>query len=189
MKIAFIIYTNLTLLDFAGAYDSITRLKSMGFIKDLEYDLCSLENIVKSFEGAEIIPNKVNNDLSVYDYIFIPGGNGVMKLLNNNEFLLWIKNISKNAIITTVCGGSLVLGAAGFLNGKKATTHPMLMNFLNKYTKNVSNSRIVEDGNIITARGVTSSIDLGLFLCEKISGLETREKIQKQMDYMAYTCE
>lgn len=189
MKIAFIIYNDLTLLDFAGAYDSVTRLKSMGFINDLEYDLCSLENIVKSFEGVEIVPHKVNNDLSVYDYIFIPGGNGIMELLNNNDFLLWVKNISKNAIITAVCGGSLVLGAAGFLNGKKATTHPMLMNFLNKYTENVSTSRIVEDGNIITARGVTSSIDLGLYLCEKIGGSEIREKIQKQMDYMAYTCE
>lgn len=63
------------------------------------------------------------------------------------------------------------------------------MNFLNKYTANVSSSRIVEDGNIITARGVTSSIDLGLYLCEKIAGLEIREKIQKQMDYVAYTLE
>lgn len=189
MKFAFIIYTDLTLLDFAGTYDSITRLKSMGFINDLEYDICSLENTVISFEGVEIVPNKVNNDLSVYDYIFIPGGNGITKLLNNNHFLLWIKNISENAIITSVCGGSLVLGAAGFLTGKKATTHPMLMNFLKKYTENVSSSRIVEDGNIITARGVTSSIDLGLYLCEKIAGVEARENIQKQMDYMAYTCE
>ena len=155
MKIAFIVYNDLTLLDFAGTYDSITRLKSMGFINDLEYDLCSLDEIVKSFEGVEIIPNKINNDLSIYDYIFIPGGNGIMKLLSSNDFLSWIKNISKNAIITAVCGGSLVLGVAGFLTGKKATTHPMLMNFLNNYTENVSSSRIVEDGNIITARGVT----------------------------------
>jgi transcriptional regulator GlxA family with amidase domain len=189
MKFAFIIYRDMTLLDFAGAYDSITRLKTMGFMNDLEYDLCSLEDTVKSFEGAEIVPNKVNNDLSVYDFIFIPGGNGIIKLLSNNDFLAWIKNISESAIITAVCGGSLVLGAAGFLKGKKATTHPTLMQFLNKYTENVSNSRIVEDGNIITARGVTSSIDLGLYLCEKIAGPEIREKIQKQMDYMAYTCE
>lgn len=189
MKFAFILYNDLTLLDFAGAYDSITRLKSMGYINDLEYDLCSLEHTVKSFEGAEIVPNKINNDLSVYDYIFIPGGNGIVKLLSNNEFLAWIKNISENAIITAVCGGSLLLGAAGFLTGKRATTHPALMKFLNKYTEHVSSSRIVEDGNIITARGVTSSIDLGLYLCEKIAGAEIREKIQKQMDYTAYTCE
>jgi transcriptional regulator GlxA family with amidase domain len=189
MKFAFIVYDDLTLLDFAGVYDSITRLKSMGFKDDLEYDVCSLKSKVKAFEGLEIIANKINNDLSVYDYIFIPGGNGIMKLLKDNEFLLWIKNVSKNAVITSVCGGSLILGAAGFLTGKKATTHPMLMNFLNRFTENISDLRIVEDGNLITARGVTSAIDLGLYLCEKIAGAETREKIHNQMDYLMYTVE
>lgn len=80
-----------------------------------------------------------------------------------------------------------MLGAAGLLKGKRATTHPMLMNFLNKYTDNVSDMRVVEDGNIITARGVTAAIDLGLYLCEKIAGIEVRTKIQKQMDYLAYS--
>ncbi|MDP4183089.1 MAG: DJ-1/PfpI family protein [Bacillota bacterium] len=187
MRIAFIVYDDLTLLDFAGAYDPITRLKTMGFIKDLEYHICSLKSKVKAFEGVELIPDKVSNDLSEYDYIFIPGGEGVIKLLSDSEFISWIKNIAKDTVVTAVCGGSLVLGAAGFLYNKSATTHPSLMKYLSKFTENVSEHRIVEDGNLITARGVTSSIDLGLYICEKIAGVETREKIQKQMDYSAYT--
>lgn len=177
---------DLTLLDFSGAYDPITRLKTMGFINGLEYDVCSLKGKVKAFEGVELIPNKVNNDLSEYDFIFIPGGNGLLKLLSDTEFISWIKNISKETIMTAVCRGSLVLGVAGLLHGKSATTHPTLMSYLNKFTEKTSENRIVEDGNLITARGVTSAIDLGLYICEKISGLETRGKIQKQMDYLAY---
>lgn len=189
MKIAFIVYDDLTLLDFAGAYDPITRLKTMGFKNDLEYDVCALKEKVKAFEGIEIIPDKINNDLTVYDYIFIPGGNGIMKLISDSGFLQWIRNISENAVMTSVCGGSLILGMAGFLKGKKATTHPSLMMYMDKFTDKKSDSRIVEDKNVITARGVTSAIDLGLYICEKIAGTDIREKIQKQMDYSAYRVE
>jgi cyclohexyl-isocyanide hydratase len=186
MRFAFVVYDDLTLLDFSGIYYPITRLKSMGFIQDLEYDVCAFKETVRSFEGLELRPNKINNNLSEYDYVFLPGGNGIMSLLNDNDFLTWIRGISSNTTMTAVCGGTLLLGAAGLLNGKRATTHPMLINFLNKYTDNVSDMRIVEDGNIITARGVAVSIDLGLYLCEKIAGIEVRTKIQKQMDYLAY---
>jgi cyclohexyl-isocyanide hydratase len=186
MRFAFVVYDDLTLLDFSGVYDPITRLKSMGFIQDLEYDVCAFKETVRSFEGLEIRPNRVNNNLIEYDYVFLPGGNGIIPLLNDNEFLSWIRNVSSNTTMTAVCGGTLLLGAAGFLNGKRATTHPMLMDFLNKYTDNVSDLRVVEDGNIITARGVTAAIDLGLYLCEKIAGIEVRKKIEKQMDYLAY---
>lgn len=71
------------------------------------------------------------------------------------------------------------MGLTGRIKDKKAIIHPMLMEYLKKFTSKVTDKQIVEDENIITARGVTSSIDLGLFLCEKIAGKETREKIQK----------
>jgi Transcriptional regulator containing an amidase domain and an AraC-type DNA-binding HTH domain len=189
MKIAFIVYDELTLLDFAGVYDPITRLKSMGFVQGLDYDVCAEKNKVKTFEGIEIIPDQVLNDLSEYDYVFIPGGNGILKLLGNAGFMSWVKNTAETAILISVCGGSLVLGAAGYLNEKNATTHPALMQYLRKFTEKISEHRIVEDENVITARSVTSSLDLGLYICEKIAGSEVRKKIQKQMDYLAYTAE
>ncbi len=183
MKFAFIVYDGMTLLDFAGAYDPITRLKSMGFVNDFVYDVCATQKTVRTFEGLEIKADKVNNALNTYDYIFIPGGNGIAGLLKDTVLLNWIRNISTNTIMTAVCGGALLLGAAGFLKDKEATTHPGLIQYLKNYTPKVSNARIVDAGNIITARGVTSAIDLGLYLCEKIAGGEVRQKIQKQMDY------
>lgn len=184
IRFAFIIYEGVTLLDFAGVYDPVTRLKSMGFVEDLEYTVCAFQETVKTFEGLEIKPDLVKNDLSGFDFIFIPGGNGIAQLLGNTAFITWLKTVSPDATLVSVCGGSMILGAAGFLKGKKATTHPELMQFLSRFTENTSHERIVEDGNIITAGGVTAAIDLGLYLCEKIAGTEVERKIRKQMDYL-----
>ncbi|HEY9296019.1 MAG TPA: DJ-1/PfpI family protein, partial [Phormidium sp.] len=83
----------------------------------------------------------------------------------------------------SVCTGSLLLGAAGFLAGKIATTHPNAFTELEKYCASVVDKRIVDEGEVITARGVTSSIDLGLYLCEKFCGYDVKEQIRQRMDY------
>lgn len=186
MRFAFIVYDGMTLLDFAGMYDPVTRLKTMGFVADLQYDVCALGETVRSFEGLEVKPDRTGGSLDGYDYVFIPGGNGVSRLIKDPVFLAWMRSVSKTAVLTAVCGGALALGAAGFLKGKKATTHPGLMQYLGAYGGTVTGDRIVEDGNCVTARGVTSAIDLGLYMCQKIAGTEAREKIQEQMDYTAY---
>lgn len=186
MKIAFIIYNNLTTLDFIGVYDPITRIKTMGFSTQIEYDVCSFTDRVISVEGLEIVPTKVRNDLSIYDYVILPGGKGIFELMKDNEFLDWIKEIPDSKVLCTVCYASLLLGKLGRLNGKEATTHRVVMEELKEYTDKVSDCRIVDVGSIITARGVSSAIDLGLYLCEKIMGKEIREKIQIQMDYLNY---
>ncbi|HWP97734.1 MAG TPA: DJ-1/PfpI family protein [Syntrophomonadaceae bacterium] len=186
MKIAFFIYEDMTTLDFIGVYDPVTRLKTMGFIQDLEYEVCALENRVVSVEGLTIIPDHWANDLSVYDYIVIPGGSGVSKLIQNPAFVDWFKTIATNATIASVCGGSLLLGWLGLLRNRKATTHPQLMTYLQPLTGAISERRIVDEGVIITARGVTAAIDLGLYLCEKLAGKDVRKKIAEQMDYLGY---
>lgn len=186
MEIAFIIYDGLTLLDFAGVYDPLTRLKTMGFLQDLSYDVCARKDRIRSSEGVELIPDRVSNDLSGYDYVIVPGGDGIKDLMKDTEFLHWIAGASNTTVVAAVCGGSLLLGAAGMLRTKKATTHPQLMGFLGHFAREVSHERIVDEGSVITAGGVTSSIDLGLYLCEKIAGPDVREKIQQQMDYRNY---
>ena len=186
LKIAFVIYDNLTLLDFAGAYDSLTRLKTMGFVPDLAYEICAMTEDVRSVEGARLIADRVADDLSTYDYVIIPGGDGIKDLMKDPVFLRWISVASEKTTVAALCGGSLLLGAAGLLAGKRATTHPQLMGILKHFAGDVLPDRIVDEGNIITAGGVTSSIDLGLYLCEKIAGPGAREKIAAQMDYRFY---
>ena len=183
MKIAFIIYNGMTTLDFVGVYDPVTRLRTMGYVRNLEWDIYSHTKRVKDNTGLAVLPTKVNKSLKNYDMVFVPGGLGSKKLIKDKGFIEWLKTARDSNLKVSVCTGSLLLGAAGFLKGKKATTHPNAFNELKRFCSQVVDQRIVDEGDVITARGVTSSIDLGLYLCEKLAGREAKEKIRKQMDY------
>ncbi|MBD1943452.1 DJ-1/PfpI family protein [Coleofasciculus sp. FACHB-712] len=183
MNVAFIIYTGMTALDFIGVYDPVTRLKTMNFIADLEWDICAHSPEVSDNAGLRFPPNKVGESLQPYDMIIVPGGIGTRNLVDDPELMTWLKTSATCKFKVSVCTGSLLLGAAGFLQGKTATTHPNAFQDLQKYCKSVVNKRVVDEGDVITARGVTSAIDLGLYLCEKFAGYEIKEKIRQQMDY------
>ncbi|WP_043976797.1 DJ-1/PfpI family protein [Priestia megaterium] len=186
MKVGFILFDQLTALDFIGFYDGITRLKTLGFKKDLTWDLCALSNEISDDRGITFKINKVSPDLSKYDLIFVPGGMGTRALQYDTEFINWLKTAKDVPYKVSVCTGSLLLGAAGFLTNIKATTHPNGFDLLKQYTDKVEKERIVKDSNIITGGGVATSVDLGLYICELIDGPETVTKIQKQMDYPYY---
>jgi transcriptional regulator GlxA family with amidase domain len=183
MKIAFIIYNGMTALDFIGIYDPVTRLKTMGFVNNLQWEICSHSKDVKDVTGLSFTPTKVGESLQSYDMVILPGGFSTRELVKNEAFIDWLRTAKDCKFKISVCTGSLLLGAAGFLKGKKATTHPEVFQELRKFCSVVTDQRIVDEGDIITARGVTSSIDLGLYLCEKIAGREVKEKIRQQMDY------
>ncbi|MGG1368119.1 DJ-1/PfpI family protein [Priestia megaterium] len=186
MKVGFILFDQLTALDFIGFYDGITRLKTLGFKKDLTWDLCALSNEISDDRGITFKINKVSPDLSEYDLIFVPGGMGTRALQYDTEFINWLKTAKDVPYKVSVCTGSLLLGAAGFLRNIKATTHPNGFDLLKQYTDKVREERIVRDSNVITGGGVATSVDLGLYICELIDGAETATKIQKQMDYPYY---
>jgi transcriptional regulator GlxA family with amidase domain len=116
----------------------------------------------------------------------VPGGMGTRTLQYNAEFIDWLQTAKDVTYKVSVCTGSLLLGAAGFLANKKATTHPNAFNLLQQYTNKVEQERIVHDDGIITGGGVSTSVDLGLYICGLIEGAETVAKIQKQMDYPYY---
>ena len=182
MKIAFVIFDVLTALDFIGVYDAVTRLKTMRFMEDVQWDICAYTETVSDKLGVVFTPNKVRQSLSGYDLVIVPGGYGTRQLVDDEGFMEWLKTSADCKLKASVCTGSLLFGAAGFLEGKRATTHPTSFADLEKYCT-VVDDRVVDEGDVITARGVSSSIDLGLYLCEKFAGKEVKEKIRKQMDY------
>ena len=183
MRIAYNVFNEITLLDFIGIYDPICRLKSLNYLPNLSWEICSFTETIKDSFGLELKPNKVKNSLSEYDAIIIPGGFGTRELQYNVEFINWIKTAEKTKYKISICTGSLILGASGFLNGKKATTNYQEYENLKKYCAEVVEDRIVEDGNVITSGAVSASIDLGLYLCEKWSGEKAKNEIRKKMDY------
>lgn len=183
MKIAYIIFDRITWLDFICIYDPISRLKSMNYLPDLTWDICSFTNSVTDNFGLEIKPTKIQNSLFDYDAIIIPGGHGTRQLQFDNEFLNWVKTSKTTSYKISICTGSLILGAAGFLTDKKATTNYQEYEALKQYCREISEDRIVEDNNVITAGAVSASIDLGLYLCNKWAGQEAQNEIRKKMDY------
>ncbi len=183
MKVAFLVFNDMTLLDFVGVYDTITRLKTLKFKTDLRWDICAYTDMVRDNHGFKIIPDKVRNNLGKYDAVILPGGKGTRSLQNEEEFLEWLRTASGAEYKISVCTGSLLLGAAGFLKNKKATTNFLEYDSLKQYCREVVEERIVDDENTITSGAVSSSIDLGLYLCEKWSGPQAKEEVRKMIDY------
>jgi cyclohexyl-isocyanide hydratase len=180
MKIAFCVYDGMTALDFVGAYDAITRLERMD-IRTLEWEVCARGERV-SANRLQFEVDRVEPDLGDYDLVFLPGGVGARDLRHDESFIGWVRTAANCEYLTSVCTGSLLLGAAGFLDGREATTHPAASETLAEYAT-VVDDRVVRDGNVITGRGVSSSIDLGLYVVGVLSDAETRSAIAEQMDY------
>jgi transcriptional regulator GlxA family with amidase domain len=183
MNIAFVVFDGMTTLDFLGAFDALTRLKTMGFRDDIDWQICARTPTVQDGAGLILQAQYISRPLADFDLLLVPGGFSTRHLELDESFLDWLRTAESVPRIASVCTGSLLLGAAGFLRGRVATTHPSAFNDLARYCARVSHDRIVEDGPIITARGVTSSIDLGLHLVGQIAGSEIRERIRRQMDY------
>ncbi len=183
MKTAFIIFDRMTALDLIGAYDPLTRLKSMNFVPDLSWEMCAFTENVSDDKGLRFFPGTVAKSLDGYDLIVVPGGFGTRALQHDKSFINWLKSAAPVKLKASVCTGALLLGSAGFLSGKRATTHPSAFEELKLYCASVETSRIVDEGDVVTARGVSSSLDLGLHLVERIAGSEARARIAKQMDY------
>jgi putative intracellular protease/amidase len=183
MRLAYIIFDGITWLDFIGIYDPISRLKSMKFVDDLSWDICAFNSSAKDNFGLEITATKIRESLADYDAIIVPGGHGTRTLRFDNEFLAWIKTAGTDGYKISICTGSLILGAARFLEGKSATTNYLEYDTLQSYCSKVIRERIVKDGNVITAGAVSASIDLGLYLCAEWAGNNAAREIRTRMDY------
>jgi cyclohexyl-isocyanide hydratase len=183
VKTAFVIFDGMTVMDFIGIYDPLTRLKSMKILPEFEWNVCALRAEVADDKGLRILPDSVGKSLSGYDLIVVPGGMGTRSLQHDPTFVDWLKGAEAAKLKASVCTGALLLGAAGFLKGRRATTHPGALAELKPYCGRVVTERVVDEGNILTAGGVTAGIDLGLHLVERFAGAEARARVAKQMDY------
>jgi transcriptional regulator GlxA family with amidase domain len=183
MKIGFVVYSGMTTLDFVGIYDPLTRLKTMGFLENLKWDICGIEEKVIDDRGLALLPTLVGAPLEGYNLVVVPGGIATRKLIHDASFIDWLKTSRTCPLKVSVCSGALLLGASGFLKGKKAATHAAARDELMTYCPEVLDQRIVDEGDVITCGGVTAGIDLGLYLCGKFVSLDAKEIIKHQMDY------
>ena len=179
IKAGFFIFDEMQLLDFAAPYDEFCS------IPEIEVSLIgeTLKPITTT-SGLSFAPDHDISTILPLDVLCIPGGNGVNQFLDNEPVLDFIrKEANKTRFVTSVCTGSLILGASGLLKGRKATTHWSAMEFLSVFGAIPVEERVVVDGNIITAGGITAGMDFGLVIIAKLLGQETAEKTQLLMQY------
>ena len=188
-NLALVMFSGQTHLDFVGFYDCMLRLKAVR--PQFEMRFCSRERQVSDSGGLTIDAGEITTDLGGFDAVFVPGGMATRRLKDDAGFISWLATARDAKYKFSVCTGSLLLGAAGFLRGKRATTHPFCYDLLAPYCADVVHERLVREslpagGEIITAGGVSSSIELGLCVIEKFAGASARETAATAMDYPYY---
>ncbi|KRE52168.1 DJ-1/PfpI family protein [Paenibacillus sp. Soil724D2] len=186
MKMAFVLFDGMTTLDFAGFYEAITWMGIMGAKENVTWDFCSNKEEITDDRGLTVKVTHVYPDLSDYDLLFVPGGFSTRSLRFDSAFITWLQTSANVTYKVSVCTGALLLGAAGFLHEKKATTNPSAYELLTPYCSEVVKKRIVRDGNLFTGGGVSASIDLGLFVIESLTDSLFVQQVQQKMDYPYY---
>ena len=134
--------------------------------------------------GLQMLPTITLADCPQLDLICIPGGGGTSALLADDEVLAFIRAQAKGVrYLTSVCTGALVLGAAGLLKGKRATSHWMSLEMLSAFGAVPVHERVVIDGNLITGGGVTAGIDFALVVAGEAFGEDVAKAIQLGLEY------
>jgi cyclohexyl-isocyanide hydratase len=178
-EIGILVFPGVQQLDLTGPYEvfaSLPGAKVHMIWKD--------RAPIQSATGLVLGPTMTFGECPVLDVLCVPGGGGVNALLQDTETLDFLRAQAARArYVTSVCTGSLVLGAAGLLKGRKATTHWLSHDFLDKFGAIPVKARVVRDGNLITAGGVTAGIDFGLTVGAELVGKDQAQAIQLALEY------
>jgi cyclohexyl-isocyanide hydratase len=179
MQIAFLLFPGLTQLDMTGPAQFLSRMP--GAKMDLVWK--SLDPVMTD-AGFAIVPTATFATLPKADILCIPGGVGVSDVMNDDEAMAWIRAVGAEAKwVTSVCTGSLILGAAGLLKGYKATSHWAWHHHLALFGAEPVKARTVFDRNRVTGGGVTAGIDFALALIAAVSGEGVAKTLQLGLEY------
>jgi cyclohexyl-isocyanide hydratase len=186
MKMAFILFDGMTSLDLIGFYDAVTRLRLFQSFEHMTWDFCAMREEIVDDRGMTFRIRHVRPHLSGYDLVFVPGGFATRQLRHDAAFVGWLQTAREAEYKVSVCTGALLLGSAGFLEGKRATTNASAYELLAPYCSEVVKARVVRDGRVFTGGGVSASIDLGLYVIESLAGVDVAIEVQQKMDYPYY---
>lgn len=180
ITIGMLLFPNLTQLDLSGPYEVFGRLPGVRILL-----LAKELKPIKSDTGLALMPtDRLDECADTLDLLFIPGGPGISQVMTDQGYISFIQRKAAHArFVTSVCTGSLVLAAAGLLDGYRATTHWLSLDLLRKFRVTVSEERVVIDRNRITGGGVTSGIDFALVITAQIFGEQVAKEIQLMLEY------
>ena len=179
-NVGFVIFPDLTQLDFTGPQQVLARLPQSAM-----HIVAKSAAPVPSDSALSLVPTHTFENCPRLDLICIPGGTtGVVRAMGDRETIAFVQRQSSTAkYVTSVCTGAFVLGAAGLLKGRRATTHWAFTELLPLVGATHEKKRVVKDGNLITAGGVTSGIDFGLRVVADLAGDTVAQGIQLSLEY------
>ncbi|MEW2296591.1 DJ-1/PfpI family protein [Streptomyces sp. NPDC006743] len=180
MQIAIVLYDRFTALDAVGPYETLGRLPGAETVFVAERT-----GPVRTDTGnLALTADRTLADVPSPDIVVVPGGPGQTALMDDAALLDWLRAADATSTWTTsVCTGSLLLGAAGLLRGRRATSHWLALDHLASLGARPTGERVVTDGKYVTAAGVSSGIDMGLTLLGRIAGDETAQAVQLLTEY------
>lgn len=179
MHVVFLIYPNVTQLDFTGPAQVLSRLPGAR----VDY-VWKTRDPVPTDAGFSVLPTATLADIAHADILCVPGGFGCTDVMEDEEVIAWLGRIGADAgWVTSVCTGSLILGAAGLLGGYRATCHWAWHDYLSLFGAEPVRQRVVFDRNRATGGGVTAGIDFGFALMAEIAGDDHARMVQLGLEY------
>jgi transcriptional regulator GlxA family with amidase domain len=172
------LYPGVTQLDFTGPHQVLSRMPG-AHVVTASLGGCDVWSDGLTFTGLADLAQ-----IAACDVLLVPGGGGCADAMLDEAFVGEIRRLGQGArYLTSVCTGSLILGAAGFLAGKRAATHWAWREMLKPFGAIASEARVERDGNLITGGGVTAGIDFGFVLLAELAGREVAERVQLGLEY------
>ncbi|QYI97127.1 DJ-1/PfpI family protein [Curtobacterium flaccumfaciens pv. flaccumfaciens] len=179
IRIAFLLFPHLTQLDLTGPAQVLSRVPGAR----VEYVAATLDP-VPSDCGLALVPTVTIRDAGPADVLVVPGGDGAFDAMLDPDVVAFVRRQAEHATwITSVCTGAFVLGAAGLLAGRRATTHWASKPMLEAFGAQPVDARIARDGAVVSAAGVSAGIDMALWLAAELAGRPAAEAIQLQIEY------
>jgi putative intracellular protease/amidase len=180
MRIVIPLYEGFTALDAVGPYEVLRMLPGA----EVVFAASEAGPIRDGVGALAITADAALSDIEACEVLLVPGGPGSRKLVHDEALAGWIRRMDAGTAWTTsVCTGSLLLGAAGLLQGRKATTHWAAVEVLESFGATYTAERVVFQGKVVTAAGVSSGIDMALALVARLAGQTTAEAIQLAIEY------
>ena len=183
-QVAFVLYPEFTLLDVAGPLQVFKSLRM--FTPQFEpVVVAERTEAMETDTPLSVVAGRTFEDVPEPSIVIVPGGRAAtIRAMGNEAIRKYLLSVAETAdVVGSVCTGALILGAAGFLEGRQATTHWAFYSLLEKLGATYLRQRWVEDGKFITAAGVSAGIDLGLHLVARITNEDTARKVQLVIEY------
>jgi cyclohexyl-isocyanide hydratase len=184
VTIGILIFPEVEELDFVGPFEVLSYVNKIRPESTTVRLIAENHGTTRAFNGMRIIPDMTLRDSPTFDIIVVPGGKGRIEAMKSAAIREFIRSQAIAAkYIASVCTGAFLLAEAGLLKGKQATTYHTAFSELESYSVHLVRSKVVRDGKIVTSGGVSSGLELGLYLLKELFGVSLAQEVASKIEY------